>query len=264
VEALWPALVEAGERIRRVAASNDWQVETKSDQSPVTRADRESEAVILEALARLTPTIPVLSEEQESVPPEQRSGWSRFWCLDPLDGTKEFLHRTGEYAINLALIESRYPVFGIIFQPATGQAWFGGENLGAWLIDASGARRVIRARAAGEEVVSLGSRFHAGIEAEVVGRVWGARARHMVVGSSLKFCRLACGEADVYLRGRPTCEWDTAAGQAILEGAGGCVFGLDGHRLAYNKADLRNPGFLALGHGGRWDPAFSAVLASRI
>lgn len=246
MERLLPVLRRAGETITRIADSGDWGVETKSDQSPVTRADRESETVVIDGLRALDASIPIVSEERAPAELSERATWRHFWCLDPLDGTKEFINRTGEFAINLALVEDRYPVFGMIHIPASGITYVGWSGGGALRVERSGDQSIIQAREASNSLVIVGSRFHSGGEASLVATRSQRDVVPVTVGSSIKFGRLAEGAADIYVRLRPTSEWDTAAGQAIVEAAGGGVYSLDGDRLVYNKADLKNPGFVAI------------------
>jgi 3'(2'), 5'-bisphosphate nucleotidase len=233
------------------------EVTLKSDQSPVTRADHDSEAIILEALARLAPDIEVVSEEAcggsiGPVPP-------RFFLVDPLDGTKEFIQKRSDFTVNIALIEDGRPSFGLVYAPARALlavTTAKGEAVAAELpADASGAdlsqlhRSILRARAANREgLTALVSLSHL----DPVTEAFLAKlkiAERSGVGSSVKFVTLAKGEADVYPRFAPTMEWDTAAGQAVLEAAGGVVVDANGNTLRYGKteAGLRNPSFIAWG-----------------
>ena len=228
------------------------EVDYKSDRSPVTVADRAAHEHIVAGLERLEPTMPVLSEESD---PEtltaQRSGWAWHWLVDPLDGTRQFIRGHPEFTVNIALIHKGQPVLGVLDAPALGQHYFGCRGGGAFYCEgADGAPQAIRAAqppAQPRRVLASGSH-----PAPVLDRYVAAlgEARRRVVSSSLKFGLLARGEADVYARMWPTSEWDTAAGQAILECAGGAVFALDGQPLRYGKRSTKNPFFIACG-----DPA---------
>lgn len=229
---------------------SEFAVEHKQDDSPLTLADREAHRVIVRGLTALTPHIPVLSEES---PPEQhvfatRSAWPTLWLVDPLDGTREFVKRNGEFTVNIALIHRHRPVLGVIAVPATGVAYCGAHGLGAQRIAPQGAPETIRAQQPFRQVpVVVGSRSHAGDSLALVLKRLGPHDL-CSVGSALKFCKVAEGAADFYPRLGPTSEWDTAAGQAIVEAAGGGVFDLHGEPLSYNRRDtLLNPHFVAIG-----------------
>ncbi len=217
----------------------------KADQSPVTEADLAAHAVILEGLKRFAPDIPIVSEEDE-----QLAGGApgrRYWLVDPLDGTKSFVRGSGEFTVNIGLIEDGYPVMGAIHIPASDMLYYGKEGAGCFRRKGEGEEEAIRARSAPEEgVYVLKSSHHASAHVDAYlkdFRVLDANA----VASSMKFCRIAEGEADLYPRFGPTMEWDTAAGQAIVEAAGGTVKCLDGKRFAYGKAQWRNPPFIVRG-----------------
>lgn len=227
-------------------------VTSKDDRSPLTAADLAANELIVGALRELTPQLPVLSEESSSVAWHERSRWSCYWLVDPLDGTREFIKRNGEFTVNIALIEQHQPVLGVVQTPVTGElacAWRGG---GAWLSNPAraAAPRRIHTRARAATPVVAGSRSHASArEAELLARL--GPCEQWPLGSSLKFVRIAAGEADLYLRLGPTSEWDTAAGQCVLEQAGGAVLDWQGQRLRYNARDsLINGDFLALGDPG--------------
>lgn len=219
----------------------------KADDSPLTEADRVSHDVICSGLASWAPGIPVISEEGRAADRQPPAG-GLYWLVDPLDGTKEFIKRTGEFTVNIALMEGSRPVAGLVYAPVLAKAWVGGPA-GAALVD--GDRRLpLRVAAASPERLRLvASRDHAGPKVQaLLDRLTGAATLSM--GSSLKFCLIAEGRADLYLRDGPTSEWDTAAAQAVLEAAGGGVFTLDGRPLAYGKPTLRNPEFIAVGDLG--------------
>lgn len=242
---------------------NWWQkpltVTDKADASPVTAADLAAHHVILAGLQRLTPGIPVLSEEAADVPLAQRQHWQRFWLVDPLDGTKEFIAGTDEFTVNIALIEHGQVRFGVVGIPARNSLFWGGKGLGAWRSQDGRQAQAIQCRAAGDPLVVVASRRHTSPEQETLLAQLEAQGKveRINVGSSLKFCLLAEGQADLYPRYAPTCQWDTGAAQAVLEGAGGQVFGLDGQRFSYPQRETwLNPHFIAVGDA----PALLAML----
>jgi len=241
-----PIARAAGTIVMEVYAT-EFKVEGKGDASPVTEADHRAEALVLPALARITPGLQVVSEEAASagrIPVVAE----RFWLVDPLDGTREFVNRNGEFTVNIALVERDTPVLGVVLAPASGRLFAGAADAGAFVEDESGRRQAITCRripATGLTVVS--SRSHgdlAALDAFLTGRVV---ASHVTAGSSLKFCLVAGGQADLYPRFGRTMEWDTAAGHAVLRAAGGCVTDLNGAELRYGKPDFANPHFVAMG-----------------
>lgn len=238
---------QAGREILKIYKS-DFEVRQKADDSPVTEADEIAEALILSALAQLIPEVPVVGEEAYAAGARPDISGGRFWLVDALDGTKEFTKRSGEFTVNLGLIEDFTPVFGLVHAPVLDQT-FWGDAAGAFCRDADGTERPIRARAANEAagLVVLTSRSHRSTEAEFLKDI--KVAEEIPSGSSLKFCRVAEGRADLYPRLGPTHEWDTAAGHAVILAAGGSVTTLDGAPLTYAKADLLNPFFLVKGLG---------------
>jgi 3'(2'), 5'-bisphosphate nucleotidase len=245
------AALAGGEAVMRVYADS-FEVTQKDDKTPVTAADLASEQVIVDMLARAFPDIPVVSEE--TVPAEGfASPAARFWLVDPLDGTKEFVARNGEFAVLIGLIEDGRPVLGVVYGPAAGVTYTAHGPGTAMRRRGGGEFEPIRARApASDGVVVVHSRSHENSRrlAEYF-QDKPVRERH-VCGSALKFGVLAAGEADFYPRFGTTMEWDTAAGQAVLEAAGGHVVGLDGSPLAYGKPGLKNDGFLAWGARPAW------------
>ncbi len=253
---------EAARAILEIYDRDDFDVTRKDDDSPLTAADIASHKLLCAGLERLEPRLPILSEENaERIGTRERLGWQRYWLVDPLDGTKEFLKRNGEFTINIALVEDGVPVLGIVHVPVSGMSYLGLAGHGAESRDGKGATHVLKAAGpvTSRPVRIVGSRSHAGGELEDFAARLGEHEFHPV-GSALKFCLVASGEADVYPRLKPTCEWDTAAGQAVLEAAGGEVIELDGTPLRYNRREsLVNPYFLASG-----DPArdYAAVLSS--
>jgi 3'(2'), 5'-bisphosphate nucleotidase len=217
----------------------------KEDRTPLTEADRASHRVIAEGLQELTPQIPVISEEG------REAEWARIpldalhWMVDPLDGTKEFLKRTGEFTVNIAMVDGGRAVAGVVHAPALRRSWLGGKD-GAQ-VRSPGERSDLRVRRADRSRLGIvASRDHAGPRVTALLQAL-AGAETLSMGSSLKFCLIAEGRADLYLRDGPTMEWDTAAAQAVLEAAGGGVFTLDGGPLRYGKEGRRNPHFVAAG-----------------
>ena len=222
-----------------------FEVQRKDDNSPLTLADLESQRVIIEGLERLTPEIPILSEESAAAPWAERQTWPQLWVVDPLDGTREFVKRNGEFTINIALIVHHEPVLGVVCAPAQKVIYWGIAGDGAFRRAHGAEASVIHTAPPQQPVRVLGSRSHASPEsAAYLARL----GPHVVsgVGSSLKFCLLAEGRAELYVRFGATSEWDTAAGQAVLEAAGGHVTRMDGHRLRYNcRESLINGNFVA-------------------
>jgi len=226
----------------QASASHD----LKADGSPLTEADMRAHQLIHDCLRTLTPDVPILSEESCDVPFSIRKDWQRYWLVDPIDGTKEFLAKNGEFTINIALVDGHHPVLAIIAVPTTHTIYYATQGQGAWKLtgeictalsvqpyDARQALRVVASRSHGAHAIERLNGHYADIEL-------------MRCGSSLKFCLLAEGLADFYPRLGPTSEWDTAAAQCILEQAGGVVIDLQGKRLGYNtKASYLNPYFLA-------------------
>jgi 3'(2'), 5'-bisphosphate nucleotidase len=236
---------EAGRAVLEVYAT-DFEVHSKDDHSPVTQADERSEAVILDALRRLTPDIPVVSEEAVAAGSSPRAG-ALFWLVDPLDGTREFISRNGEFTINIALIQDGYPVLGVVHAPAIDRLYGGGRGLGAF-VEHGGVRRPIWARRApADGLTVVASRSH-GDAAALAAFLAGMTVRETRSGgSSLKLCLVAEGEADLYPRLGRTMEWDIAAGHAVLNAAGGEVRTLAGQPLRYGKPGFENPHFVACG-----------------
>jgi len=242
----------AGRRILELYESG-CSVERKPDASPVTEADRAAEAIILPELAALAPDIPIVAEESVAAGPVPAVE-GRFWLVDALDGTKEFIARAGEFTVNIALIEAGRPVLGIVHIPLWGDTYAGWAPGQAVRQRQGESEKPIAARAPDPQaLILLASRSHgneprlAAFLDERVTRRGGRIAERRTAGSSLKFCLIAAGEADLYPRLGPTMEWDTAAGQAVLEAAGGHVETLDGAPLRYGKPDFRNPEFVARG-----------------
>ena len=239
-----PTVARAGAAIMQIY-DGAFAVQHKVDDSPLTLADLESQRIILEALTALTPDIPVLSEESAQAPWAERKSWQKLWVVDPLDGTREFVKRNGEFTVNIALVVDHEPVLGLVAAPAQGLLYWGAAGVGAFRRHRDAAQQILRVSAPTTPLRVVGSRSHASPETAS----YLARLRPHVmtgIGSSLKFCLIAEGKADLYPRFGPTSEWDTAAGQALLEAAGGHVTRMDGHRLRYNcRETLLNGDFLA-------------------
>ncbi|NND54950.1 MAG: 3'(2'),5'-bisphosphate nucleotidase CysQ [Gammaproteobacteria bacterium] len=242
----------ASDAILDIYNSDDFGVELKGDDSPLTKADQASHNLIVAALAELTPDIPILSEESKAVAWEERSQWPEYWLIDPLDGTKEFIKRNGEFTVNIALIQGNAAVLGVVHVPVQQRCFYGYRDGGAFEKQADGNVRGIQVTAPAETPVRVvGSRSHRG---ELLDAYLAKLGEHEMVpmGSSLKLCLVALGEADVYPRLGLTSEWDTAAAQAVVECAGGRVVQTDGTSLLYNaKEDILNPHFIVYGDQGR-------------
>ncbi len=225
----------------------DFDVEFKHDDSPLTAADMAAHRAIAQGLAELTPDVPVLSEEGAHLPWDRRRQWQRYWLVDPLDGTREFVKRNGEFTVNIALVEDGFPILGVVHAPVTGLMAWARKGEGAWRRDAAtgAAQRIEVAPRSTPPWRVVGSRSHRDGRLAAFLESRGPVAM-MPMGSSLKFIAIACGDADLYLRHGPTSEWDTAAGQCVLEAAGGAVVALDGAPLRCNQGEsLLNPSFLA-------------------
>lgn len=252
--------VDAGKEILTVY-QGDMEVEVKEDNSPLTLADRKANDVITSGLTTVFPEVPILSEEGREIPYEERKDWQRFWLVDPLDGTKEFIKKNGEFTVNIALIEGRYPIAGVIYAPVIDTLYFGKQGTGAFKLEHASTVQVETeaelieksARLPEEKEIEtvrvVASRSHMSEETEAFIETLKTGEGEVTVisaGSSLKFCLVAEGEADYYPRYAPTMEWDTGAGQAIVEAAGGKVTRHeDGERFYYNRENLRNGWFLA-------------------
>jgi len=237
---------EAGEKVLHIYES-DFKVRYKEDNSPITVADEAAHEIICNGLRNISQDIPILSEEGKSIPWEERKHWRRFWLIDPIDGTREFTQRNGEFTVNIAMIEDGQPVMGVVTAPALRTAYWGIVGESAHMRDRTG--RIHRIRVAEPKATRrvVASKNHLNDETRAFIEKLGD---HELVqaGSSLKFCRIAEGHADIYPRMGPTSEWDTAAAHAILVAAGGQVKTLEGEPLRYGKEDILNPWFVAAGN----------------
>jgi len=239
---------EAGAGILEVYESGDFEVLKKSDDSPLTRADTLSHNLIVSRLAKLTPEIPVISEEGAGIDYGQRRDWSRFYLVDPLDGTKSFINRNAEFTVNIALLENGIPVLGAIYAPVAGDFYFSCKGEGAYKVTGTDEPEKITVASPKEpgDLIAVISKSHRTSEQDAFMES-GLVSEFIPSGSSLKFCLVAEGRADIYPRFGPLWEWDTAAGHAILREAGGRVVDLSGsHEITYNKKDLLHKGLIAL------------------
>jgi 3'(2'), 5'-bisphosphate nucleotidase len=237
---------DAGAAILQVYA-RDFAVEFKDDDSPLTQADLASHRIIVDGLRALAPAVPILSEEDADIPWEVRRTWTRHWLVDPLDGTREFVKKNGEFTVNIALIEDGVPVLGVVFAPVFDYLLHAERGVGAFLRTGGEDIAVLTRRPATSPLRVAASRSHLDPRTAAALERMGDTEKHGL-GSSLKFCRIAEGRIDVYPRFGPTSEWDTAAAQCVLEAAGGVVLRLDGEPLDYGrKENILNPDFIALG-----------------
>jgi len=233
---------EAGQAILDIVRRG-FETESKRDSSPVTEADRAAELIILAALARAAPGVPVIAEEEVAAGRIPEHG-NTYFLVDPLDGTKEFVRGGDDYTVNIGLIEQGAPTLGVVFAPATGRLHGGGRGSGAWVDDGRG-RIWIKTRSRGEQITAVASKSHLNqATIDYLQQAVGI-CDYVAVGSSLKFCILAEGRADIYPRASPTSEWDTAAGHAVLLAAGGLVDAPDGAPLGYGKEAFLNRAFVA-------------------
>lgn len=239
LDAIYTIALDAGKSIMTHYYSNI-TVENKADNSPVTIADLAANEIIINQLQQLTPDIPILSEESPQTDWQQRQYWQSFWLVDPLDGTKEFINKNGEFTVNIALIENGKPILAVVYAPALNKAWLG-DGKTAWLVTKAG-KEVIRLLPSTIPTV-VGSRSHPSVGLEAYLQQLGEH-KWIAVGSSLKFCLVAEGRAQYYPRLGPTMMWDTAAGQCIAESAGATVNDLDGFPIRYDREPLLNPCFV--------------------
>lgn len=247
----------AGDAIMQVYAT-DFSVVKKDDQSPLTEADMAAHRIIVAALAKLTPQIPILSEESEAIAYETRRDWQQYWLIDPLDGTREFVKRNGEFTVNIALIDRYRSVLGVVYAPVPAVLYFAVADQGAYKQNKSAPAQKIHSKALNlQQPVVAGSRSHSDERMQRfmhnLEKNCGVAPELISMGSSLKICLIAEGLADVYPRLGPTSEWDTAAGHCILSEAGGAIVDVAGLSLRYNsKPSLLNPNFFASGTAHHW------------
>ncbi len=244
--AIEKSALHAGDVILEIYET-DFDVDQKADESPVTEADVKAEAVILDALQALTPDIPIVAEEEVAAGNTPTVA-NKFWLVDPLDGTREFLNRNGEFTVNIALVRDGAPVLGVVHAPARDVTYSGIVGDGAWIREGGNAAEAITVRTPPTNGLTIASSRRHGSDADLDRFLADYTvADRIVCGSSLKFCLVAAGDADLYPRFGPTMEWDTAAGHAVLAAAGGRLTTTDGDAFVYGKADFRNPGFIAWG-----------------
>lgn len=254
------AALDAGREIMSIYTSGDLDIEIKGDNSPLTRADRRAHQVISRALEQTN--LPILSEEGLDIPHAERSKWNRYWCVDPLDGTKEFIRKNGEFTVNIALIDNQESTSGIVYAPATEELYLGINGMGAWKLERitasqkatnieallQQAKKLPVQPTINDPFVIVGSRSHMNQETLEIINTYEKKypgVKIMSRGSSLKICMVAEGSADLYPRFAPTMEWDTAAGHAIAQCAGMIITTSDMKSpLMYNKEDLKNPWFV--------------------
>jgi 3'(2'), 5'-bisphosphate nucleotidase len=244
---------DAGQEIMRIYAG-DLGARTKADKSPVTDADHAAEAIIVKGLRALTPDRPVVAEEEMAAGRTPRLDGGPFWLVDPLDGTKEFIKRNGEFTVNIALIEQGRPALGVVLAPASDTLWRGAVGLGADKSESGGAFHPIQVRVPPDHGLTACASRSTAIYSDL--DIWFRNngltvAERTQAGSSLKFCLIAEGKADIYPRFGPTNEWDTAAGQGVLEAAGGEVVTTDDRPLRYGKPGFGNPHFIARSKAAR-------------
>jgi len=243
IESLLSLADKAAREIMEVY-NTSFDVENKKDNSPITLADRRSNDIIVSGLKKMYPDIPLISEEEKDIPYKERKNWEYFWLIDPLDGTKEFISKNGEFTINIALIEKNTPVFGLVSIPAKDTVYYALRGEGAYKKEKDKEIKKIHVRKENkDETVVVRSRSHKSKEEEKIISKLG-QVKEISAGSALKFCLVAEGRADVYVRSGPTMEWDTASGHCVSEEAGARVKTIDGKKFVYNKKSLLNPGFV--------------------
>ncbi len=243
--------IKAGHAILEIYQSVDFGVEIKSDDSPLTKADLAAHNIIVANLQKITPDVPVLSEESVSIPYATRKKWNKYWLVDPLDGTKEFIKRNGEFTVNIALIENGHSILSVVYVPVQDITYSAVKGYGAFKKENESRVQIHIQKPARDIPIVVGSRSHM---SQQVGDYLDKLGEHELIsmGSSLKFCLVAEGKADLYPRLGLTSEWDTAAAQCIVEQAGGRVVTLDNQTLLYNTKDnLLNPYFMVYGDGNR-------------
>jgi len=248
-------LAEAAGREIIAIYDTDFDVTRKDDDTPLTRADMASHDTLAAGLRELTPDIPLLSEEAETIDWPTRRAWQRYWLIDPLDGTREFVNRNGQFTVNVALVEGHNVVLGVVCAPVLETTWYAAVGAGARKKSPDGEQAIRTRHPPGDPPVVVASRSHAGeLLAGYLEQIPGHQ--RLAVGSSLKFCQVAEGSADLYPRLGPTSEWDTAAAQCVVEQAGGAVRVADGSALRYNtKESILNPYFVVVGDpGADWPP----------
>ena len=238
----------AGEKILEIYNDNNYKssIEIKKDASPLTIADKTSNNVIINSLKKINNEIPILSEEGEKIDFSTRKIWNRFWLIDPLDGTKEFINRNGEFTVNIALIENNTPVMGVVYAPVKNKLWYGLKNHGSFIINKNQEPiKISKEEPSGKIVKIVSSRSHANNKKLKKYLKQFEKFEIVSMGSSIKMCLVADGSAHYYPRFGPTMEWDTGAAHAVVKYADGNIYNIDTNKeLTYNKESLLNPGFI--------------------
>tara|TARA_B100000131_G_C17962937_1_gene551172 strand:- start:75 stop:899 length:825 start_codon:yes stop_codon:yes gene_type:complete len=246
IESLIKISKNAGDAIMEIYES-DIKVDIKSDQSPLTKADLISNKIICQSLREINPDIPILSEESSDIPYQERSEWGQYWLVDPLDGTKEFIKRNGEFTTNIALISDNRPILGVIHVPANQETFWGSNEIGAYQLKGESMinkKRIFASQEKRDNLRIVSSRSHPSGDLKKLLDIL-PTYKTVSIGSSLKFCLIAKGDADCYPRLGPTCEWDTAAGEIIAESAGASVLDIKNNKMQYNKRHgFLNPNFI--------------------
>lgn len=238
---------KAGEAVMEVYSQAEVVTTYKEFDSPLTCADMASHDLIVKDLSAFSPTMPVLSEESKTVAYDARREWRTFWLIDPLDGTKEFIQRNGEFTVNIALVHDGRPVLGVVHAPAIDVTYFAAEGVGAFKqVAKTKTSQIAVGEYQSERLKVVVSRSHPSKELETLLNRIGPH-ECIAMGSSLKICLVSEGAADLYPRLGPTMEWDTAAAQCVVETAGGTITDLSGRALKYNKSDMHNPDFIVTG-----------------
>lgn len=254
----------ASEQILKIY-NTAFTINSKEDCSPVTAADIAAHKIICKSLSKLTPDIPILSEESETISYAERRNWTRYWLVDPLDGTREFIKQNDEFTVNIALIENHQTKIGVVYVPVTGDCYCATNSLGAYKISSNGDIQKIKTKkSSADHIVLASSRSHAQMRQKLLAKLLNAEKINteiITLGSSLKFCLIAEGKADIYARFGATSEWDTAAAQCIIEVAGGQVTNMQFKPLLYNtKNSLINPDFLAIADKSfHWDQILTKI-----
>ncbi len=243
--------IKAGDAIIKIYNSTDFGVQIKSDTSPLTKADLAAHNIIVDDLQKITPGLPILSEESVDIPYATRKQWNKYWLVDPLDGTKEFIKKNGEFTVNIALVEEGLPILSVVYVPVSGIAYTAAKGYGAFKKIGDERTKIHTHKPARNTPIVVGSRSHMSVDVQIYLEKLGPHEL-TAMGSSLKFCLVAEGLADLYPRLGLTSEWDTAAAQCIVEQAGGRVVTMDNETLLYNTKDsLLNPHFFVYGDANR-------------
>ena len=247
IDALIDLVKESGKSILEIYNSNDMGISYKDDKSPLTLADKASNKIICSKLKELTPDIPILSEEGKNIPYEERKKWTTFWLIDPIDGTKEFINKNGEFSVNIALINHYQPILGIVYAPVLNTIWYGSASHGSFKIENDAKPKKINVSKYNDnEIIKVvSSRSHSNNSKLEKFLIDYPKHELVFMGSSIKICLVADGTAHMYPRLGPTMEWDTGAAHAVVKFSGGKITDFeDDNELSYNKENLLNPSFL--------------------